>query len=961
MRKIGKKYWITALTAAFCVTSFCGLTALDDTEAAATESAQLPGIHFTGMTPESNATQNAMVVLNLPQTICLDGAADLIFDVNMPKEEKVYFGVIDEYGNWYEFSGKGNTKSTYRVAESLATLCSAAEKTVNAWTNVSGMAQGQYYALSVSDFYMRAAFSNYGTQQNAGTIGDALADSANLIGVTFRMSQNSSNTADWSIHNMYLGFAEESFRPVLTASLMTPSTSATGANPNGWTKEKGKFFQGYIGKYGSNGERGWITPLQSQHVAYEVIKSEAAVSADGIVVKTNGVTANVQSNASVIVNLPQTISLESAEEIIFDLTINESFYTESNSKKTAGYLVPLAIDSVGNYYEWMGGTGVANSKLKIGKTMENVLNTATVGAWSSFQPGTRGQYGRMYYTVNVKDFYHRVSLNNYGSVTLETAPLFCSPLTAQQSLRSIGFRIPGTLYSAADFAMGDVYIRTANGVTSKILDASEVTFSTDYKYNFGGNKAWLGYLGGYGNHDLANKVTELGWLTACVVELSDGQYVSGVTMTTSGREDMTAAFDAMNITLNVNYKNGAGAVATSNVYQRLDLPAYTGDMTDKIIALRYFDRSGKGYKFQLKLRSAVTGAYADYDVKGATIYYFDKEFGYIGKAVCDWSVNPPAGFDGYILIDTSTITNAAYLALENRNNVNLMFGFHGDWNPSFNADFGKITLHAEKVSETTDLKTYLQTGETYFDFASDTAADGLNGNFTMGSYSAYQNVFSRVYGYKDVQAEVEAMTLETYDAVNGAYEKLSEEGRLFVENRDVLLDYGKIKTFGDGFNMIQGAALRLAEPAGLKFGATVNKQAFDELAAMLEKREIAYKMGTLITRSDLLNGETLVLGETSYRKLDIERTVWGAENTESGTVQMNAAIVNILEQNYSANFTAIAYMTFEYNGETVILYANGGAYSENVRNLARKVLEEDAEKYAQYAEILNKYAGYSAT
>ncbi|MGN1053102.1 MAG: hypothetical protein ACI4SH_06930, partial [Candidatus Scatosoma sp.] len=148
-------------------------------------------------------------------------------------------------------------------------------------------------------------------------------------------------------------------------------------------------------------------------------------------------------------------------------------------------------------------------------------------------------------------------------------------------------------------------------------------------------------------------------------------------------------------------------------------------------------------------------------------------------------------------------------------------------------------------------------------------------------------------------------------------------------------------------------------PAGLKFAATVNKQAFDDLAAMLEKRGTGYKMGTLITRSDLLNGGTLVLGETEYRKLDVERTVWGEENTEAGTLQMNAAIVNILEQNYDRNFTAIAYMTFEYNSETVILYANGGAYSENVQNLARKVLETDAEKYAQYAEILNRYAGYA--
>ncbi|MGN1052640.1 MAG: hypothetical protein ACI4SH_04535, partial [Candidatus Scatosoma sp.] len=202
-----KKFWVTVLAAAFCVTSVCALTALRSKEADATESSQLPGIHFTGMTPESNATQNAMAVLNLPQTVCLDGAADLVFDVNMPKEEKVYFGVIDEYGNWYEFSGKSDTKSTYKVAESLATLCSAEEKTANAWTNVSGMAQGQFYALSVSDFYMRAAFNNYGTQQNTGTQGDSLADAANLIGVTFRMSGDSSNTADWSIHNMYLGFA----------------------------------------------------------------------------------------------------------------------------------------------------------------------------------------------------------------------------------------------------------------------------------------------------------------------------------------------------------------------------------------------------------------------------------------------------------------------------------------------------------------------------------------------------------------------------------------------------------------------------------------------------------------------------------------------------------------------------------------------------------------------------------
>ncbi|MGN1062591.1 MAG: hypothetical protein ACI4RO_05620, partial [Candidatus Scatosoma sp.] len=402
MNNVGKKhFWIAVLTAMFCVTSVCGLTALNNEEADATESDQIPGIHITGMTPESDVMQNAMLVLNLPQKIGLDGAENLVFDVDMQEQDAtniVYFGVIDEYGNWYEFSGKSDTKSTYKVADSLAALCSAEEKTANAWTNVHGMAQGRYYALSVSDFYMRAAFDNYGTQQNTGTTGDSLAETANLIGVTFRMSQNSSNAADWSMHNLYLGFAEESFRSVLSADTMTPSTTTTGTNPNGWTTEKGKFFQGYIGNYGSGETRGWISALNSQHVAYEVIKSEAEVSDDGIVVKTNGVTENVKTQASVIVNLPQPISLEDAEEIVFDLTMDESFYTESDSVKKAGYLVPLAIDSAGNYYEWMGGTGVAQSTMKIGKTMENVLSVSTVSAWSNFQPGTsRGQYGRMYY------------------------------------------------------------------------------------------------------------------------------------------------------------------------------------------------------------------------------------------------------------------------------------------------------------------------------------------------------------------------------------------------------------------------------------------------------------------------------------------------------------------------------------------------------------------------------------
>ncbi|MBQ8885250.1 MAG: hypothetical protein IJY62_02630 [Clostridia bacterium] len=954
-----KRIALFLLSALLFVASFFGALALNHKMTAKAET-KLEGLHITGMT-STNQQQNASIVVNLPSpSTSVGGADELIFDVDVAEPTGVtnyiVFGVVDEGGNWYEYMGKGDlSTSTYRVADDLESLFTADATNSGSWISTHYMKKGRYYALKVSDFYSRAVFNNYGGYTSIGE-GVPLSNSAKLKGVILRMGGEASNsaTADFSFHNLYLGYKEAGYySKILDMSTVLPSTSASSENPNGWSTTNGYFFQGIPTGSTAGRDYGWLSPLSTQHYAYEIVKETPSVINDGITVKTNGVTETVTSHASIYVNLPELLSLADVDELIFDLTFDETFSWVADSTTKYGYIVPCAIDSIGNYYEWQGAGSAASTTLKFGKTMENVLSTYNCGTWSNFQPTVRGAFGRGYYTVKASAFYARVGFNNYGGLKLENAVAKGSVFTAEQSIRTIGFRIPEKLYSYVNFTMGDVYAKKTDGSVVRILDASTVSYLENYVYTFEENTAWFGYIGNYGSYDgTTNAATAMGWASVCYAA---GSRALGMTMTTASVDNqMTAAFDGMNITLNID--EGEGSFTTGNVYQRIDLPKYTGDMTNKVLVLRYFDRSGMGYQFEPKFRSAVTGSNADYALGGAKVHYFDVNYNFIKSVTHSWSIVPPAGFNGYIVIDTSTITNTSYTGLANRNNVNLMLGFHGNWNTGYyNADFGKITLHTAAVSSSTDLEEYLKTGETYFDFASEAAADGLNGSFTMGYWGNYQNVYTRVYGYKGVEEQIAEMTYAELDEVNESYNKLSAEAKLSVENRATLFGYETIAAFDESFEMTQAAALRLDEPAGLKFAATVDKAAYEALVAMLTEEGISFKMGTLITRSDLLGSEALTVGETAYRKLDIERTVWAKD--EDGTYTMYAAIVNILEQNYAQDFTAIAYITFEYNGETIVIYANGGAYSENVRSLATTILETDAASYTSYLDILNKYAG----
>ena len=162
--------------------------------------------------------------------------------------------------------------------------------------------------------------------------------------------------------------------------------------------------------------------------------------------------------------------------------------------------------------------------------------------------------------------------------------------------------------------------------------------------------------------------------------------------------------------------------------------------------------------------------------------------------------------------------------------------------------------------------------------------------------------------------------------------------------------------------MRDGASVRLlAGSNGIRFTTDISAATLDYVKSIPGVgAEIGY--GTVITPTDQLTKVTSFTAEAldaaGLAYVDIAANKGIVENAD-GSVTVNAALTDIKESNINRPFSAVPYITYTVNGNTVRTY---GAYSynDNSRSMAQVALMalDDGYGAAQVA-VLEKYAGYN--
>lgn len=270
--------------------------------------------------------------------------------------------------------------------------------------------------------------------------------------------------------------------------------------------------------------------------------------------------------------------------------------------------------------------------------------------------------------------------------------------------------------------------------------------------------------------------------------------------------------------------------------------------------------------------------------------------------------------------------------------LNVMPGFWGEcaWNtPAWrgnSGNFGALYLEADSASTR---KTVTVQDKNMIVASSDVTADG---KFTLPVADPHST--AQLVGWKDA------------------------EGKLYKPGKELtgLTANATFTAVTADFKTLDGAAVRFADPTGLRFYSQASKADFDALGAALTAT------GTLILPTDMLGEGTLTLEalagkEESKDYLNIVNSGWlnAATAEADGYYQFSGAIVNIKTANYDRNFSAVGYFTVTYeNGETANFYGGyKAANATSVKTVATKALEDLAahpDKYnATEKAILESY------
>ena len=176
-----------------------------------------------------------------------------------------------------------------------------------------------------------------------------------------------------------------------------------------------------------------------------------------------------------------------------------------------------------------------------------------------------------------------------------------------------------------------------------------------------------------------------------------------------------------------------------------------------------------------------------------------------------------------------------------------------------------------------------------------------------------------------------------------------------MEEKEITVSYGGTEktylvsiedVFSDlKVNMVEGASVRLSlEDAGLRFSSRIEKSKVDALT----EKGYTVTLGILIAPQDIvekngaltLENDKYVLNESLMNIVGFKTSIVTVAGVEY--IQVQGVISNIIEQNYTRQFTAVGYMLIEKSGETVKTVYAENAQTRSVYYVASKAHEDRA-------------------
>lgn len=213
---------------------------------------------------------------------------------------------------------------------------------------------------------------------------------------------------------------------------------------------------------------------------------------------------------------------------------------------------------------------------------------------------------------------------------------------------------------------------------------------------------------------------------------------------------------------------------------------------------------------------------------------------------------------------------------------------------------------------------------------------------------------------KSTDALITAIDLnypETVASARASYDKLSAEEKGKVTDYNLLEKAERLSValaeLKNTFAMVLGASVRLDEPAGLRFSATLNKT----VAETFNEEGVTLEFGTLIAPSDYMTDESQLTLDAEFKFLNIVRTVWDEKGAKDGELRFNGAIIGLFEYNYTRTFVGKAYAKFSFNGNEVVVYATPNDNARSVKAVATMALTDEKAEYTdKQREVLRRYA-----
>ncbi|MBQ8885649.1 MAG: exo-alpha-sialidase [Clostridia bacterium] len=505
---------------------------------------------------------------------------------------------------------------------------------------------------------------------------------------------------------------------------------------------------------------------------------------------------------TLIVNLKESVSLAGATEIVFEFEFNGG-----------EDIRPFVITDKGEYFEFVASDGVS-AEYVYAPTLSLLKNGTTKTAEDWTGVGNYLSKGKVAISFSVSDFYMRCAFDNYGADKENVAAVskFGTVLGESFTVSSVGARISGASSDNADFIFGDVWLKTTE--YEKICESENVSLN-GITMTKNTDSAWLACFPNRGTHDAEGVWSKIGWLTP----LSTDGFGTWLGLKAVKNGDFAGYFEGINYRMtDLSYSN----------YQKLLLPVYDGSFEDKSLVFEYYDRGNNSAKFEPKLCLGNN----EYGLGNSKVYYVTPDFDLVKSVTASWSIDPPQGFVGYIVIDLSTADKPVW-----SENMHLMIGVHGDWNGGnlMSFDMGDVRVADGALSERSDFKSLIAGADVYFDFADEASPDGINGGFSMTAPTAHGVVISK------------ASHLLNYSGASGdnvEYGLLDGVNFRIKDVEDNAFRYLYVKGYESDLSGADYFALRIADHSAN--GAQVNLYFYDS------SKEVKYRSGVAWGKSAYL-------------------------------------------------------------------------------------------------------------